>query len=490
MARASEIPHLGWSSHVYPLDASDFARTPDYAGPAIPAAALPDDAVILYIRPDGPDTLLRGRATIDEALRADADAVVPVRVVFKPSVAKWNLAATIVRVLRNRYRYEGTGVYHISACAVRALGIERALRTTDNPQLRKNKNRQASMRRLKESLRTRGYDDAKPINVMLCRTGGQSDSLRQGHHRVSACLECGVDRMAVCFSAAGALPRVFGRPRAIVCHVSAPTAAEPVNVLCMKWGQRNYPAFYVNRLYAGVKAHLRRSFRFVCMTDDPTGVRPEVECVEFPPNPDVKGRKWPNVHAKLLVFRKGFANLKGPTLFLDIDLIVLNDLDRFFDYRPGDFCIIHNWIERRKLFFRARPDVGNSSCFRFDAGTDAAEQVYESFMRDKDDPSLDAFFRKGSQKYQTRAMRAAGHISWWPEEWVCSFKRQCIPPWPLNLFVAPRRPKTASVIAFHGSPDIPEVIVGFRTHKGRKVPMHLTCRPAPWVDELWTRGEA
>ena len=487
MSCNGSIPHLGWSSHVYPLEAADFTKVPDYDGPAIPDEALPSDDIVLYIRPDGPDALLRGREAIGEAFRADASAVVPVRIVFKPSVAKWNLAATIVRVLRNRYRYEGTGVYHISANAVRAMGLERAIRTTDNPQLRKNKDRQASMRRLKESLRTRGYDDARPINVMLCRTGGRADSLRQGHHRVSACLECGVARMAVHFSAAGALPSAFGRPAAVVPPV--PMTGGKVNVLCMKWGKKNYPAFYVNRLYAGVKAHLRRPFRFVCMTDDPTGVRPEVECVEFPPDPDVKGRKWPNVHAKLLVFRKGFANLEGPTLFLDIDLIVLNGLDRFFDYRPGDFCIIYNWIEWRKRFFRRRPDVGNSSCFRFDAGTDAAHRVYEAFLRDKEDPALDAFFRRGSQKYQTRAMREAGRVSWWPEAWVCSFKRQCIPPWPFNLLFAPRRPKTASIIAFHGSPDIPETITGFREHKGRKVPMHLSCRPAPWVKPLW-EGDA
>ncbi len=422
------------------------------------------------------------------ALSADVAAVVPVRVVFKPSIAKWNIAATLVRVLRNKYRYHGTGRYHIASAAVRALGIERGIRTLDNPHLRGKVDRHAKMHKLEESLRARGYDDSRPINIMLCRTGGRMDSLRQGHHRVSACLACGVTKMCTEFSAAGALPRVFGRPEAINTSASLRSGVEPVNILCMKWGHKNYPAFYVNRLYAGVRAHLRRPFRFVCMTDDATGVRPEVECVDFPPNPNVKDRKWPNVHAKLLVFRKGFADLRGPTLFLDIDLIVLNDLDRFFDFRPGDFCIIHNWIERRKMFFRARPNVGNSSCFRFDAGTDAANQVYESFMRDKDDPSLDAFFRKGSQKYQTRAMREAGRVSWWPEEWVCSFKRQCIPPWPFNLFVAPRPPKTASVIAFHGSPDIPEVIVGFREHKGRKVPMHQSCLPAPWVKTLWEGG--
>lgn len=212
---------LGWSSFVYPLEAADLASLPDFAGGSILPSDLPDDPVILLIRPDGPDALLRGRASVEEALAARGPrAVVPVRVVFVPAVPKWNIPATVIRVLRNRYRYEGTGVYHISARAVRAMGLERAIRTTDNPQKRKDDDRTASMRRLLESIRTRGFDDLHPINVQLCRTWGSRDSLRQGHHRVSACLECGVDRMAVHFSAAGAL-----RIRALTVLVAGLAAA-------------------------------------------------------------------------------------------------------------------------------------------------------------------------------------------------------------------------------------------------------------------------
>lgn len=206
--------HLGWSSNVYPLEAADIARVPDYQGEPVSAADLPADGVILLIRPDGPDALLRGRKTAEAACAADGPfAVVPVRVVFKPSIAKWNLVASLVRVFRNRYRFEGTGVYHISARAVRELKVERAIRTLDNPQLRKHKDRAASMKRLAESLRTRGYDESHPINIQLCRTMGCTDSLRQGHHRISACLACGVDRIVVHFSAAGALPRELGGRR-------------------------------------------------------------------------------------------------------------------------------------------------------------------------------------------------------------------------------------------------------------------------------------
>jgi hypothetical protein len=91
------------------------------------------------------------------------------------------------------------------------MGLERAVRTLDNPQLRGNSDRMAKMKRLEASLRENGYDDSKPITVMLCRSFGCDDSLRQGHHRISACIACGVPKMAVQFSAAGALPRCLRR---------------------------------------------------------------------------------------------------------------------------------------------------------------------------------------------------------------------------------------------------------------------------------------
>ena len=202
----SRLPHLGWSSHVYPLEAGDLAARPDYEGAPIPETALPPDAIVLFVRPDGPDALLRGRTRVDAAAASDPHAVVPVRVVFKPAIAKWNLLGTLLRVFRNGRRFHGTGVYHTSAQTIRGLGIERAIRRVDAPQKRGRQDRMAAMRRLQESLRTHGYDDTRPLTVMLCRTRGVEDSLRQGHHRVSACLACGVERVALSFSAAGALP--------------------------------------------------------------------------------------------------------------------------------------------------------------------------------------------------------------------------------------------------------------------------------------------
>ncbi|MDE3275301.1 MAG: hypothetical protein PUJ80_04695 [Verrucomicrobiota bacterium] len=263
-----------------------------------------------------------------------------------------------------------------------------------------------------------------------------------------------------------------------------------VNVLCLKWGGY-YSADYVNRLYAGVARSLSRPFRFVCVTDSSEGVRPEVECVPFPSDPHVTGRAWPNIFVKLLLFQDGFAGLVGPTLFLDLDVLVTGALDKFFDYRPGEFCIIHNWVERRKSLFRRLPDIGNSSCFRFDAGKSG--EVYNLFLKMKNDPNERKWFLYGSQKFQTFAMMKAGTVNWWPDDWVCSFKRQLVPVFPLNKMLTPRRPpKSASVVAFHGEPDLPQAIEGYyfkevASTASAKVPVktHLTCRPAKWILDYW-----
>ena len=260
--------------------------------------------------------------------------------------------------------------------------------------------------------------------------------------------------------------------------------SQRVNVLCLKWGTYYGPE-YVNRLYAGVRRNMKRPFRFVCVTDNPAGLRPEVETVPIPEDPGVIGRPWPNIFVKLCLFKNGFANLSGPTLFLDVDVCITGPLDKFFDYRPGDFCIIHNWVERRKSLFRALPAIGNSSCFRFDAGVSGA--VYETFLSMKDVPEERWRFKKGSQKFQTYAMMKSGNVSWWPSKWVCSFKRHCIPLFPLNKIFTPWRPgKHSSVVAFHGRPDLMQAYDGYRlTADGDPVKMHLTCRPCSWIRDYW-----
>lgn len=253
-------------------------------------------------------------------------------------------------------------------------------------------------------------------------------------------------------------------------------AIPSVNILCLKWGTR-YPSTFVNRLFAGVTRHLHRPFRFVCVTDDPSGLAQGIDAVPFPEKPNRFPQSWPNIFVKLIVFRNGFAGLFGPTLFLDIDQIVTGDLDCFFDYRPGEFCIIHNWIEWRKRLFRPVPKIGNSSCFRFEAGN--SDYIYQTFLREMSQ-ALDRHIFRTEQAFMTHA---AQKVNWWPEEWVRSFKRSCERPWPLNLFQPPRFVPGTRILCFHGRPDPDEAILGYHGRHSNE-----TTLPAPWIRDLWERG--
>ena len=83
-------------------------------------------------------------------------------------------------------------------------------------------------------------------------------------------------------------------------------------------------------------------------------------------------------------------------------------------------------------------------------------------------------------------MMKTGKVNWWPSDWVCSFKRQLIPVFPLNKIFAPwRPPKSASIVAFHGQPDLPQALEGYYRKYDKPAKMHLTCKPTKWILEYW-----
>lgn len=248
---------------------------------------------------------------------------------------------------------------------------------------------------------------------------------------------------------------------------------DSVNVVCLKWGTR-YPAHYVNKLYRGVTKHLHRPFRFVCITDDSKGLVDGVETVPILPDPKTKW-PWPNIFMKLAVTADGAANLVGPTLFLDIDIAITGDIDCFFDYKPGKNCIIHNWVEKRKTFFRKAPHVGNSSVFRFEAGKSG--YIYETFLREMNE-AMDRKCYCTEQAFLTHAMK---EVYWWPDEWARSFKRHAMWSFPFNLWLEPSLPVGCRILVFHGKPDPDEALVGYR---GKRIHQH--CLPVRWLEKYWS----
>lgn len=243
------------------------------------------------------------------------------------------------------------------------------------------------------------------------------------------------------------------------------TRNEPVNIVTLKWGGR-YGSAFVNRLYRGVSRHLARPFRFLCFTDDAQGLSPPVEAWPLP------AIDLPESHArttwlKLALFADGLADMEGDCLFLDLDLLILDGIDCFFDYRRGKHCIIRNWRQKHLVFAR-RFSVGNSSVFRWRANT--TQHVFDKFHFEMD-WALSNFHPE--QAYLTYGL---GEKYWWPESWVQSFKRHAVPWFPLNLLMPPKIPADTRILVFHGRPDPDEAFAGWRTDR-----LHRRTRPALWI---------
>lgn len=249
----------------------------------------------------------------------------------------------------------------------------------------------------------------------------------------------------------------------------------------MKWGCKYGPEF-VNALFDGVGRQLTPPYRFLCLTEDASGLKRGVEIgplPDLPLDPGIPDRgRADETFRKIGVFRRGLAELEGAILFLDIDVAICGRLDRLFDYEPGRFCIIRDWLEVRRRPFRRLFDRrfhpqgdANSSVFRFEMPKHA--YVYDHLRANQ--AWVDRQFRL-EQQYLGAAV---GDRAFWPKDWVVSFKRSCIPTFPLNHLVAPKPPQEASIIAFHGRPNPDQAIAGYRGSF-----LHAS-RPAPWLADYW-----
>ncbi|WP_395352234.1 glycosyltransferase [Variovorax sp. UC122_21] len=250
----------------------------------------------------------------------------------------------------------------------------------------------------------------------------------------------------------------------------APAQGAVRHILCMKWGAKYGPE-YVNRLYAMVRRHLSGDFRFVCLTDDGQGVRPEVTCLPIPPlnlhlAPGQRDGAW----KKLTTFEADLHGLRGTALFLDLDVVIVGSLDAFFE-QPGDFLIIRDYDR----FWRRGRITGNSSVYRFELGAHADVLGY---FRDHLD-EVQARYRN-EQTYLSDVLHKQGKLAYWPDGWCPSFKYHGIPAWPANYWKAPFVPRDARIMVFHGEVNPPDALAGRRNRRFRYI------RPAHWVAEHWT----
>ena len=289
----------------------------------------------------------------------------------------------------------------------------------------------------------------------------------------------------------------------------------------MKWGSA-FPASYVNVLYNAVSDNLTGEFRFICITNEPEGIHPDVEIIPIPemglPDEAWRSGAWP----KIAVFKDGLLPNGSRVLFIDLDTMINGALDIFFE-RHGDFEAIgpdtwdrpqrdKPWIYKigkpivGKLSGKLRrsknsrnealaldvergsgagelaeeipPNTMGTGIFAFDAG--AHGDIYRALLSDIDG---------ALQKYINEQHFVQCHLpEWteWPIGSVASFKYHLRQPLIRDIFVhPPPPPKSAPILAFHGNPR--PLDMATKIHSSRRELPHVWIGRIKWFRDYWEK---
>lgn len=118
-----------------------------------------------------------------------------------------------------------------------------------------------------------------------------------------------------------------------------------IDIVTFKWEQKGfrnkYTAEHVNRLAEMVKRNTTLPYRFVCVTDNPLGLREDVHVVPLweNPAPQYGTEKRPNCFARLKMFSEDAKMLfSDRIMWLDLDALILGNIDHLMRER-SDFKI-------------------------------------------------------------------------------------------------------------------------------------------------------
>lgn len=247
-------------------------------------------------------------------------------------------------------------------------------------------------------------------------------------------------------------------------------------VICMKWGNI-YSADYVNVLFNACRRNMSKPFRFLCLTDDPSGID---NAIEISPIPEIgcTAEMWTHgAWPKLAVFAHQIGDVSsGRALFIDLDTVISGNIDAFFDH-PSSFVGIDtgdNWRPGRQT--GGRTALLGTGVFAFDVGTQT--QILEKFQ---EDPAK-AFSESDIE--QVWVQKNAHGINYWPEDWVVSFKRWLRRPIGLDLFLQPKKPPShIGMVAFHGDPRPADLLRSDGKRWGRFP--HQGRGQVEWMVDYW-----
>jgi len=197
-----------------------------------------------------------------------------------------------------------------------------------------------------------------------------------------------------------------------------------------------------------VRRHSTVPFGFACITEDASHLNQDIKIIPIPKYPGLQGWWY-----KPWVFSSELP-LEGTIIFLDLDIVIIDNIDSLWTYNPGRFCIIRDF-NRSSIRDWSK---FNSSIFKFEKGN--FQFVWDNLIKDI------TVTRKmhGDQDWSYSQIR--NNYQFWPDEWIQSYKweirnrNDVIKVGLKRQFKEVANPKVdprTKILVFHGDPKPDEV---------------------------------
>lgn len=230
-----------------------------------------------------------------------------------------------------------------------------------------------------------------------------------------------------------------------------------INIVCLKWGTKYGPE-YVNRLYAMVKRHVTKDFRFWCLTEDPKNIRSEIGII--PLDQGYPLDSWWN---KIYLFSKDLPLARNEQIFyVDLDTLIVDNIDDLLTDQVPDILVL------RDFYHGIAKTAGliGSGLMSWQHGR--YDKIWRGFIKDSRSAVQQAH-PHGDQWWIEHSIKA---WYYWQDLWpgsVVSFKMHC------NQGIPPG----AKIICYHGKPNIPDSAEKFTQD------YKWNLDPQPWVLDHW-----
>jgi hypothetical protein len=267
-------------------------------------------------------------------------------------------------------------------------------------------------------------------------------------------------------------------PRQVV-GGSEPDGSIEATVVCLKYGRVVFGPEHVNLLRRSTKEMLSYPHRFICLTDHAGGLDRDVET--FPiPNIGLGGSFRRGGLAKLSLFSCPQLPQGVPTLYFDLDVLIIGDLRPMVDLLVGgDFYVASGRAYRQLRWARhVLSHEINTSILGYTPQRCA--HYLEALPADRETSHLvhptDEHFVK---------QVASGHRCW-PPSLTLNYKKDCLRrSFGIRIPLFDGAAPPASAIVFHGRPRPHELVAASGTvwrRRGKEI-----RAPIPWLDRHFER---